>query len=214
MRKFAVLRLFVKHYAENRNAYLMLVLASFALPVLLTLISKTSETGISMCLTVALFDIFYVMHLSTRELRHRRSFVAANTLPVSAGERYCFILLNTTVVLAVWFVAVYALAVSLCVSIYPPIFPYFDTLIFKNIYVYVGLLGTQGAALLINLAIRRRVLPPYLAAMVLTMLVQYLISKYVAPADVQDAKMCANLVVVVVAWSAGYFMLRCRQLKM
>lgn len=214
MRLNAVLRLFVKHYTENQNKYLMLLLGTFALPVLMTLISKTSETGISMCLTVALFDIFYVAMLSTRDLRHRQSLVVANTLPVSVAERYAFILLNTTVVLAAWFAAVYAAAVAVCTSIYAPIFPYMETLIFKNHYLYVGLLGTQGAALLICLAIRRRALYPYAAAAIITIAVQYLISKYAAPADVQDVKMSVNIAVVVVAWIAGYFMLRYRQLKM
>lgn len=214
MRPNAVLRLFVKHYTENRNKYLMLLLGTFALPVLMTLITKTSETGISMCLTVALFDIFYVAMLSTGDLRRRQSLVVANTLPVSVAERYAFILLNTTVVLAAWFVAVYAAAVSVSISIYKPIFPYFETLIFKNHYLYIGLLGTQGVALLISLAIRRRVFLPYVLAAIITIFVQYLISKYASPADVQDVKMWVNIAVTAVAWVAGYFMLRYRQLKM
>lgn len=214
MRLNAVLRLFVKHYTENRNTYLMLLLGSFALPILMTLISKASEPGISICLTVALFDIFYVATLSTRDLRRRQSYVTANTLPVSVAERYTFILLNTTVVFAVWFVAVYAAAVAVCTSIYQPIFPYLETLIFKNHYLYIGLLGTQGVALLICLVIRRRLLWPYATAAVITIAVQYLISKCAAPADVQEVKMWVNIAVTAVSWIVGYFMLRYRQLKM
>lgn len=214
MRLYAVLRLFVKHYTENRNRYLMLLLGSFALPILMTLITKASETGISLCITVALFDIFYVATLSTRDLRLRQSFVTANTLPVSVAERYAFILLNTTVVFAAWFMALYAAVVAVCTSIYAPIFPYIETLIFKNHYLYIGLLGTQGVALLICLAMRRRRLWPYVTAAIITIAVQYLISKCAAPADVQEVKMWVNIAVAAVSWVAGYFMLRYRQLKM
>ena len=209
-----ILRLFVKHYVENRNGYLAAMLGSFGLPMLIALLSESSESAISLFLTVAIFDIFYVMYLSTRALRQRHSFVMAGTLPVSVAERYLFIMLNTTVVLALWLAVLYAAVVVIATNLYPPLFPYVGDLIFKNHYLYIGLLSTHGVALLINLFARRRILWPYLVAAAATMVAQYFISEYSPMGAVEDVKMWVNICVAIVAWTVGYFMLRYRQLKM
>lgn len=214
MRPKVVLQLLVKHYTENRNSYLATMLGSFSLPMIMSLLSKSSEAGISLLMSVAIFNLFYVMYLSTRGLRQRRTFVMEAALPVSVTERYLFIMLNTTLLLAVWLLVICAAVVLIVVNLYPPVFPYVGDLIFKNYHLYIGLLCTHGVALLINLVARRRVIWPYLVAAVITMIAQYLISEYSPVGAVESVKMWVNICVAVVAWVVGYFMLRYRQLKM
>lgn len=208
-----------KHYAENMNKYRAMAIGVFGLPLLMTLMSHASESSVSMFSTVAMFSIFYVVHLSIAELRQREKLSLSNTLPVSNAERYAFILLNTTLVLAVWFTVVYGASLWVATTLYPPVFSQLVELTLGNHYVYVGFVGTHAIALLINLAARRRIILPYLAALVVVVAVQYLISKYV-PDGVNmsdalrlDVRMWCNVVAAVVAWPLGYVMLKRRQIK-
>ena len=208
-----------KHYAENISKYRAVAIGVFGLPLIMALMSRASESAVSLFSTLAMFCIFYVMYLSVAELRQREKMSISNTLPVSNAERYLFILLNTTLVLVVGFVVVYGASLYLATVIYPPIAPTVFELTLANHYVYVGFIGTHAIALLTNLVVRRRVILPYLVAMVAVVTVQYLIAKFVPDSNGfsdtlrLDVRMWCNVAVALIAWPLGYVILRRRQIK-
>lgn len=212
--------LFRKSYTEYRRHYAALVLWSFGFPLLLAFISRAAVTALSVGSTVALTAILFSLYISFKGINDNGSAIVGLTLPVSLAERYCFILLNTTVVLAVWVVAVYSLSAFIAMQLLP--FGgegYIDaemmmTLIYKNKYLYIGFLGTHAVMLLINVIRRRSVVMPYVVAMVVVAVAQLLIVE-LSPADmVQDVKMWCNIALAAVAWPLGYYLLRKREIKM
>ena len=212
--------LFLKSYTEYRRHYAALVLWSFGFPLLLAFISRAAVTALSVGSTVALAAILFSLYISFKSINDKGSAIVGLTLPVSLAERYCFILLNTTVVLAVWVAAVYSLSAFIAMQLLP--FGgegYIDaemmmTLIYKNKYLYIGFLGTHAGMLLINVIRRKSVVMPYVVAMVVVAVAQLVIVEF-SPADmVQDVKMWCNIALAAVAWPLGYYLLRKREIKM
>lgn len=212
--------LFLKSYTEYRRHYAALVLWSFGFPLLLAFISRAAVTALSVGSTVALATILFSLYISFKNINDKGSAIVGLTLPVSLAERYCFILLNTTVVLAVWVAAVYSLSAFIAMQLLP--FGgegYIDaemmmTLIYKNKYLYIGFLGTHAGMLLINVIRRKSVVMPYVVAMVAVAAAQLVIVE-LSPADmVQDMKMWCNIALAAVAWPLGYYLLRKREIKM
>lgn len=212
--------LFLKSYTEYRRHYAALVLWSFGFPLLLAFISRAAVTALSVGSTVALAAILFSLYISFKSINDKGSAIVGITLPVSLAERYCFILLNTTVVLAVWVAAVYSLSAFIAMQLLP--FGgegYIDaemmmTLIYKNKYLYIGFLGTHAVMLLINVIRRKSVVMPYVVAMVAVAAAQLVIVE-LSPADmVQDVKMWCNIALAAVAWPLGYYLLRKREIKM
>lgn len=212
--------LFLKSYTEYRRHYAALLLWSFGFPLLLALISRAAVTALSVGSTVALTAILFSLYISFKSINDKGSAIVGLTLPVSLAERYCFILLNTTVVLAVWVAAVYSLSAFIAMQLLP--FGgegYIDaemmmTLIYKNKYLYIGFLGTHAVMLLINVIRRKSVVMPYVVAMVAVAAAQLVIVE-LSPVDmVQDVKMWCNIALAAVAWPLGYYLLRKREIKM
>lgn len=212
--------LFFKSYTEYRRHYAALVLWSFGFPLLLAFISRAAVTALSVGSTVAFTAILFSLYISFKSINDKGSAIVGLTLPVSLAERYCFILLNTTVVLAVWVAAVYSLSAFIAMQLLP--FGgegYIDaemmmTLIYKNKYLYIGFLGTHAGMLLINVIRRKSVVMPYVVAMVVVAVAQLVIVEF-SPADmVQDVKMWCNIALAAVAWPLGYYLLRKREIKM
>ncbi|MBO5895542.1 MAG: hypothetical protein J6Q33_07125 [Alistipes sp.] len=211
--------LFRKSYTEYRRHYAALLLWSFGFPLLLAFISRAAVTALTVGSTVALTAILFSLYISFKSINDKGSAIVGLTLPVSLAERYCFILLNTTVVLAVWVVAVYSLSAFIAMKLLP--FGgdgYIDTemmmtLIYKNKYLYIGFLGTHAGMLLINVIRRKSVVMPYVVAMVAVAVAQLVIVEF-SPADmVQDVKMWCNIALAAVVWPLGYYLLRKREIK-
>ena len=188
--------------------------------LLLAFISRAAVTALTVGSTVALTAILFSLYISFKSINDKGSAIVGLTLPVSLAERYCFILLNTTVVLAVWVVAVYSLSAFIAMKLLP--FGgegYIDaemmmTLIYKNKYLYIGFLGTHAVMLLINVIRCKSVVMPYVMAMVAVAVAQLVIVEF-SPADmVQDVKMWCNIALAAVAWPLGYYLLRKREIKM
>ena len=212
--------LFLKSYTEYRRHYAALVLWSFGFPLLLAFISRAAVTALSVGSTVALAAILFSLYISFKSINDKGSAIVGITLPISLAERYCFILLNTTVVLVVWVAAVYSLSAFIAMQLLP--FGgegYIDaemmmTLIYKNKYLYIGFLGTHAVMLLINVIRRKSVVMPYVVAMVAVAAAQLVIVE-LSPVDmVQDVKMWCNIALAAVAWPLGYYLLRKREIKM
>ena len=190
-----VIKLFVKHYVERRNVYLGLVLAIFGLPLLVAVLTKSSLQLLAMFPTLFTVSLAVVLYVSTIDLRSRMTYVLANALPVSYGERYGFLLFNSTVV---WFVG--------CMFFYLS-----SLFIATMIYPISDVFGMQAVMFIVNVVTRRRLALNYLLALVGAVVVQFLIVEYVQPENHNDFKMWLNVVFAIVAWVSGYFILKAKQ---
>ena len=77
----------------------------------------------------------------------------------------------------------------------------------------MGILATHGVLLIVNLVGKRRIFLTYLVALLLAMVVQLLINKYIAVEWRESAKLIGNILLIFVAWIGGYFILRNYQIK-
>ena len=211
-----VAKLFVKHYAENRISYLMLLLGTFAVPILMALLTRNSFAAVSIGMTVLVFDTAYVLSLMTRDLRRQSAVILETTLPVSVGERYGFILLNSTLITVLGFFIAYMPALAISTAVYP-----LDSDIawtgelgaYLNLRTISSQACTHAIFLLIFLSRRSKMVIKGVIAILLVVCVQYLINEYVDVEWRGVTKMGINILVAVVAWVCGYFMLKRYQFK-
>lgn len=211
-----VAKLFVKHYAENRISYLMLLLGTFAVPILMALLTRNSFAAVSIGMTVLVFDTAYVLSLMTRDLRRQSAVILETTLPVSVGERYGFILLNSTLVVVLGFFIAYMPALAISTAVYP-----LDSDIawtgelgaYLNLRTISSQVCTHAILLLIFLSRRSKMVINGVIAILLVVCVQYLFNEYVDVEWRGVTKMGINILVAVVAWVCGYFMLKRYQFK-
>ena len=209
-----LLQLFKKHYVEHKNTYISLMLAIFGIPLLYVYLSKSSVAVAGLYVTMILVSMAVILHVSTVGLRARHSFVMANTLPVSTAVNYLFILLNSVAVAFVLVVVCYFPALALAKAIYPPMPEFAWTFdVFFNARTYMGILATHGVLLIVNLVGKKRIFLTYLVALLLAMVVQLLINKYIAVEWRESAKLIGNILLIFVAWIGGYFILRNYQIK-
>lgn len=209
-----VIKLFVKHYVERRNVYVGLALAIFGLPLLVAVLTKSSLELLAMFPTLFTVSLAVVLYVSTIDLRSRMTYVLTNALPVSYGERYGFILLNSTVV---WFVGsmfFYLSSLFIATMIYPidEEFRWVVEVVFRDPQTYRTLFGMQAVMFIANVATRRRLALNYLLALVGVVVVQFLIVEYVDPSNHKEFKMWLNIVFAIVVWVSGYFILKAKRL--
>ena len=209
-----LLQLFKKHYVEHKNTYISLMLAIFGIPLLYVYLSKSSVAVAGLYVTMILVSMAVILHVLTVGFRARHSFVMANTLPVSTAVNYAFILLNSVIVAFVLVAVCYFPALALAKAIYPPMPELAWTFdVFFNARTYMGVLATHGVLLIVNLVGKRRIFLTYLVALLLAMVVQLLINKYIAVEWRESAKLIGNILLIFVAWIGGYFILRNYQIK-
>ncbi len=215
-----VAALFAKHYAENYPKYLAVYGITVAVPMLFGFITRSGEVTHGMLVSMLILDIFVGMHLTMNPLRDHRRAVIDNMLPVTAAERYAFILLNTTFGLVIWFVAASLLTISVIDAIYPPVLS-FGRHMLQNESVWLSLLGTHAVALMINAVARRRLVMTYIAAFVLMLTVQFLMVRILgtwndrgaSPYDLITVKKWSNVLLTIVSWTGSYFILRRKQIN-
>ena len=202
-----VAALFAKHYAENYPKYLAVYGITVAVPMLFGFITRSGE-------------VTHGMLVSMLSLRDHRRAVIDNMLPVTAAERYAFILLNTTLGLVIWFVAASLLTTSVIDAIYPPVLS-FGRHMLQNESVWLSLLGTHAVALMINAVARRRLVMTYIAAFALMLTVQFLMVRILgtwndrgaSPYDLITVKKWSNVLLTIVSWTGSYFILRRKQIN-
>ncbi|MBR4951610.1 MAG: hypothetical protein IKY56_01285 [Alistipes sp.] len=210
-----LLQLFKKHYVEHKNTYISLMLAIFGIPLLYVYLSKSSVVVAGLYVTMILVSMAVILHVSTVGFRARHSFVMANTLPISTAVNYAFILLNSVIVAFVLVAVCYFPALAIAKAIYPPMpeFAWTFDVFFNNARTYMGILATHGVLLIVNLVGKKRIFLTYLVALLLAMVVQLLINKYIAVEWRESAKLIGNILLIFVAWIGGYFILRNYQIK-
>ena len=211
-----VVRYAIRHYCSNRNSYYAMMLGTFGVPLLFGYASQSAVTAAMLGGAIALFDLLFVLHLSTVGMRSKSSFILENTLPLSVAERYTFIMLNSMVVATLLFALCFIPAVAIMKTLLPPIaseeFLFSDLV--GDLRLSVGTLATHAILLVVNLTARMRVVMNYLAALGLMFLGQLLMEYYIAAEHIVEAKMWINAIIAIVGWVSGYFILRYKDIKL
>lgn len=212
-----LLQLFRKHFAERRYSYMSLLLGMFCFPLLMAFLTKTAVTPATMYVAMWMISIVVILHISTSWLRNRYTLIIANTLPVSVGVKYSFIMINSIVTSALLFFVCYLPSLALAKMLFPPApefdWVFADIIFLTNYKTYLGILATHGVLLLVNLVGRRRIYLVYLLAAVAVALVQIVIGKYIDVEWREGVKMIGNILLIFGAWIGGYFILRNYQIK-
>lgn len=212
-----LLQLFRKHYAEHKNTYISLMFALFGIPLLFAYVSKNSVTAATLYVTMVFVSMAVVLHVSTMRLRARRDFILTNTLPVSTAANYCFILLNSVVVAFVLVAVCYFPALAIAKAVYPPTpefdWVFSDIIFLSNYHTYFGILGTHAMLLIVNLIGGRRIFITYLVAILIAIVVQIAIGRYIGVEYRESYKLVGNILIIFVAWIGGYFILRNYQIR-
>ena len=208
--------LFRKHYVENVKFYSLLALQIFGVPLLLAVLSRSAVNAVTISLSLICLSMLLVVHFSVKDMRSRYTYMLANTLPVSLGVRYGFILLNSTVVLLVGFVALYLPSLGLSCWLFPigESFEWvLDTAFFHNYTVFVNVLATHALILIVNVLVRKRPIVGYVLAALAMAAVSFYVRKNV-DFEYRDAVMMWIYIVTIVAsWIGCYFLLRKFQYK-
>lgn len=211
-----VLRYSIKHYSYNRYSYYALILATFGVPLLFGYASHSVATAAMMAGAILLFDMLFTLHLSTRDMRSKSTFVMENTLPLSSAERYTFIMVNSMVMATLLFAICFIPAVAILMQIYPPLateaFDIGD--LFVDYRPIVELLAIHAVLLIVNITARARVVMNYIIALCLMTIGELLIEKFIPSEHINEAEMWINAIIAIVCWVLGYFLLRYREIKL
>lgn len=214
-----VAMLFVRHYTEYRTAHLMIFAATFALPLILALLMQESAIAYSTSSTVLLFACVGAIICSMQSMHKRERFVVEHTLPVSTAERYSFLLLNSVVAsLVLCFCALHpALAVA------EHLYPLEESLSWVDFYAnygtlrrWTGIFSTEAVVFLVCLNHRMKPAAGVAVALLAVFVVQLLIQGIFRsqPHLIDDVKMWGNILFIVGAWIAGYFLLKKYEFKL
>ena len=207
--------LFKKHYSESRNSYLALAFMLLGMPFLFAIVGAGGESAVTTFKSVVPAALVYIMHITVGSLRDKHRNIVEFTTPVSVGERYAFIWLNTTVLFAIYVAICYVVSLTITHLVFPinEGFEWVMKGVFGSSRTYFGLVCIQAVVLVVNLASQKRLVLNYIVALGLWVLGQWLISEYVPSFYRLDVLLWVNVVIVVVGWVSGYFILRNRQIR-
>lgn len=206
----------LRHYSCNRYIYYALMLGTFGVPLLYGYASHSAVSAAMLAASVALFDLLFVLYLSTFGLRSKPTFVVENTLPISVAERYTFIMLNSTVVAILLFVVCFIPAMAIMKAIFPPVEAeeFMLSELVGDLRLSLGTLATHAILLVVNLTARMRVIMNYLVAIGLIFIGKFLIQTFVPHEYIVEVRTCINVLVIIVGWVLGYFILRYKDIKL
>ena len=208
--------LFRKHYVEHTRFYSLLVLQIFAVPLLLAILSRSAVNAVTISMALVSLTMLLVVHISVKGMRSRYTFVLDNTLPVSLGVRYGFIMLNSTVVALVGFLVFYLPSLWLSCRLFP-INEDFEWVLniafFNNHTAFVNILDIHALILIVNILVRKRPFVGYALAALAMMAVSYLVRKYIELEYRDTVMMVVYIVTIAVSWIGCYFLLRKFQYK-
>ncbi len=208
--------LFRKHYAENVRFYSLLALQIFGVPLVLTILTRSAQSAASMSLALACLTVLLAVHVSIKGLRSRYTYMLENTLPLSAGVRYGFIMINSTIVALLGFVVLYFPSLWLSYWLFPidESFKWvLELTLSPNFGTIATVLGIHAVILVVNILVRKRPLVGYVLAMLFMVFVSHFIRENVAFENRDTAMMIANLVIAATLWIGSYFLLRKFQYK-
>ena len=208
--------LFRRHYVEHTKFYLLLALQIFAVPLLLAILSQSAVNAATISMALVSLTMLLVVHISVKGLRSRYTFVVENTLPVSTGVRYGFILINSTVVALLGFVVLYFPSLLLSCRLFPIDDGFewvLDCVFFYNYQAFVNILGIHALILIVNILVRKRPIVGYALAALSMMAVSFYVRKYAALEYRDAVMMIVNIVIIATSWIGSYFLLRKFQYK-
>jgi hypothetical protein len=208
--------LFRKHYAENVKFYLLLALQVFGVPLLLATLSRSAVNAVTISMALMCLVMLLVVHRSVKNLRSRYTYAIENTLPVSVGVRYGFIMLNSTVVTLLGFLALYLPSLALSCWMFP-IDESFEWVLenafFSNYRALVNILSIHALILVVNILVRKRPLLGYALAALFMLIVSSVVTSFVEIEYRDAAMMCIYIAIIVTSWVGCYFLLRKFQYK-
>jgi hypothetical protein len=208
--------LFRKHYAENVKFYLLLALQAFGVPLLLATLSRSAVNAATISMSLLCLVILLTVHISVKNMRSRYTYAIENTLPVSVGVRYGFIMLNSTVVTLLGFLALYLPSLALSCWMFPidECFEWvLENAFFSNYRALINILSIHALILIVNVLVRKRPLLGYALAALFMLAVSALVTSYVS-LDMRDAVMMfINITIIAISWIGCYFLLRKFQYK-
>lgn len=208
--------LFRKHYAENVKFYSLLALQIFAVPLLLATLSRSAVNAVTVSMALASLSVLLTVHFSVKGLRSRYTFVIENTLPVSTGVRYGFILINSTIVVLLGFAVLYLPSLWLSCKLFPidESFEWvLDNVLLFNFQTLVNILSIHALILVVNILVRKRPLVGYACAALFMLAVSHFVRTHVAVESRDAAMMIVNFVIIASSWIGSYFLLRKFQYK-
>lgn len=201
-----------KHYAENWLNYLGVLLATFAVPLLFAYLSDEAYVVVALGAFVWRLALVYVVYLTTKELRSRYKHIMATTLPVSAAERYGFIMVNTIVVSLVIYFVCYLFSIHIAKQMLPiseeSAWMLNGGIWFTNLASIVGVFNTQAILLAINLVPSRRLVVNYLVAFALFLAYHFLFLESLDVAIRGGFTFWTNIVVTLLLWVGCYMLVR------
>lgn len=208
--------LFRKHYVEHTKFYSLLALQIFAVPLLLAILSRSAVNAVTISMALVSLTMLLVVHISVKGMRSRYTFVLDNTLPVSLGVRYGFIMLNSTVVALVGFLVFYLPSLWLSCRLFPINEDFewvLNSAFFNNHTAFVNILDIHALILIVNILVRKRLFVGYALAALAMAAVSFYVRKNV-DFEYRDAVMMWIYIVTIVAsWIGSYFLLRKFQYK-
>ena len=201
-----------KHYAENWLKYLGVLLATFAVPLLFAYLSDEAYVVVALGAFVWRLALVYVVYLTTKELRSRYKHIMATTLPVSAAERYGFIMANTIVVSLVIYFVCYLFSIHIAKQMLPiseeTAWMLNGGIWFTNLASIVGVFNTQAIMLAINLVPSRRLVVNYLVAFALFLAYHFLFLESLDVTIRGGFTFWTNIVVTLLLWVGCYMLVR------
>ena len=208
--------LFRKHYVEHTKFYSLLALQIFAVPLLLAILSRSAVNAVTISMALVSLTMLLVVHISVKGMRGRYTFVLDNTLPVSLGVRYGFIMLNSTVVALVGFLVFYLPSLWLSCRLFPINEDFewvLNSAFFNNRAAFINILDIHALILIVNILVRKRPFVGYALAALAMMAVSYLVRKYIELEYRDMVMMVVYIVTIAVSWIGCYFLLRKFQYK-
>lgn len=161
------------HYTTQYKLYLTLVLQLILIPLFFGIITRDAESAYSMSVVLYIFGCFGLCRIMVLPMRDRGMKILEMTVPATAAERMCFMLINTLLLYPLMAFVTGALAVTLST---PFNFGEFDLLgqivemakdnyFFWGTYIFVQVL--LSGALIINLLARRNLVVSYLISFII-----------------------------------------------
>ena len=208
--------LFRKHYAENVKFYSLLALQVFGVPLLLATLSRSAVNAVTISMALLCLVMLLTVHISIKNMRSRYTYAIENTLPVTLGVRYGFIILNSTVVTLVGFSIFYLPSLTLSCWMFP-IDESFEWVLqnvfFRNFNALVNIFSIHALILVVNVLVRKRPLLGYAIAALFMLAVSHYVRVNVAMENRDTVMMVVYLVIIATSWIGCYFLLRKFQYK-
>lgn len=208
--------LFRKHYAENVKFYSLLALQAFGVPLLLATLSRSAVNAVTISMALLCLVMLLTVHISIKNMRSRYTYAIENTLPVSVGVRYGFIMLNSTVVTLLGFLIFYLPSLALSCWMFP-IDESFEWVLqnafFNNYSVLVNIFSIHALILVVNVLVRKRPLLGYALAALFMLAVSHYVRVNVAMESRDTVMVVVYLVIIATSWIGCYFLLRKFQYK-